>query len=122
MATNEEQEEIPMNEDDPEVRKDVSTLSTHTNKRHGLGAERFSRFSSLSSLQHAIANLIVLVKESKRRKVKTHELRERKPVTTKNEVQLLLSFLSGPLFKMYCQYLKLNHLNIFLSHFKSKRK
>ena len=68
--------------------KDVSTLSTHTNKRHGLGAERFSRFSSLSSLQRAIANLIVLVKEFKRRKVKTHELRERKPVTTKNEVQL----------------------------------
>ena len=88
VATNGEQEEIPMNEDDPEVRKDVSTLSKHTSKRHGLGAERFSRFSSLSSLQRTIANLIVLVKEFKRRKVKTHDLRERKPVTTKNEVQL----------------------------------
>ena len=70
-ATNGEQEEIPISEDDPEVRKEVSTFITQTNKRHGLGANRFSRFSSLSSLQRAIANLIVLVKEFKRRKFKT---------------------------------------------------
>ena len=62
-----EQEEIPINEDDPKVRKEVSTYSTQTNTRHGLGADRFSRFSSLSSLQRAIAKLIVLVKEFKRR-------------------------------------------------------
>ena len=83
-----EQEEIPINEDDPEVRKEVSIYSTQTNKRHGLGADRFSRFSSLSSLQRTIANLIVLVKELKRRRFETQETRERKPVTTKTELRL----------------------------------
>ena len=85
-AKKEEQEKIPIYEDDPEVRKEVLTLNTQTNKRRGLGAERFSRFSSLSSLRRAIANLIVLVKEFKQSKIK--ERREQKPLTTKNESRL----------------------------------
>ena len=85
-AKKEEQEKIPIYEDDPEVRKEVLTLNTQTNKRRGLGAERFSRFSSLSSLRRAIANLIVLVKEFKQSKIK--ERREQKPLTTENESRL----------------------------------
>ena len=65
-----EEEEIPLNEDDPEVRKDAVSLKTQTSKRRSLGADRFSRFSSLHSLQCAIANLIIVVKEFKRRRNK----------------------------------------------------
>ena len=64
----EKQEKIQLNESDPEVRKDVITFSTQSSKRCGHGAERFLHFSSLHSLQRAIANLIVLVREFKRRK------------------------------------------------------
>ena len=63
-----ESEEIPLDESDPEVRKEATNRATHVQKRHGLGSERFSRFSSLRSLQRAIANLIVVVREFKRRK------------------------------------------------------
>ena len=61
-----EEEEIPLNEDDPEVCKDAVSLKTQTSERHSLGADRFLRFSSFHSLQRAIANLIVVVKEFKR--------------------------------------------------------
>ena len=63
-----EQEGIPLDAHDPEVRRKISTCATLTEKRHGLGTERFTRFSSLSSLQRAIANLIVVARESSRRK------------------------------------------------------
>ena len=63
-----EQEEIALNEGDPEVRKEASTYVISTIQRQGLGAERFSRFSTLSSLQYAIANLILVVKTFKQRK------------------------------------------------------
>ena len=82
-----EQEEILLNEDDPEVRKEVLIFTSQINKCHGLGAERFSRFSSLSSLPRAIASLIVLIKEFKRRKTKRLEGKEQEPKTTKNKVQ-----------------------------------
>ena len=63
-----EEEEIPLNEDDPEVRKDIVSVKTQTSEHRSLGADRFSRFSSLHSLQCAIANLIVVIKEFKRRR------------------------------------------------------
>jgi len=68
-------EKTPLDASDPEVPKEVVTLVTQSSKRCGLGAERFSRFSSLHSLQRAIANLIVLVKEFKRRKNGVQESR-----------------------------------------------
>ena len=43
-------------------------VATHVQKRQGVGSGRFSRFSSLRSLQRAIAKLIVVVREFKRRK------------------------------------------------------
>ena len=49
------------------------SLKTQTSKHHGLRADRFSQFSSLHSLQRAIANLIVVIKEFKRRKNKSQE-------------------------------------------------
>ena len=62
-ATEDEEDEIPLDENDPEVRKNTMSLKTQTSKHRGLGADRFSRFSSLHSLQRAIANLIVGIKE-----------------------------------------------------------
>ena len=53
---------------DPEVRKEVLACAMLTKEHHGLGTKRFTRFSSLASLQRAIANLIVLVKEFRHRK------------------------------------------------------
>ena len=65
--------EIPLNENDPEVRKNTVSLKTQTSQHHGLGADRFSRSSNLHSLQRAIANMIVVIKEFKRRKDKSQE-------------------------------------------------
>jgi len=79
---------IPLNASDPEVRKEVVTFATQSSKRCGLGAERFSSFSSLHSLQRAIANLIVLVKEFKRRKNGVQEGKGRGPGSTKNATRL----------------------------------
>ena len=58
-----------------EQRRSASTQGcckpeTQTTKRRSLRADRFSRFSSLHSLQHAIANLIIVVKEFKQKRNK----------------------------------------------------
>ena len=51
-----------------------------TTDHNGLGTSSFSRFSSFTSLQRAIANLIVVIKKFKLHKNKLHEVkRERKP-------------------------------------------
>lgn len=57
----------PVSEKDPELRKDITTCKTKfvNGKPRGLGTNRFSRFSSLASLQRAIASLIVKIKEFK---------------------------------------------------------
>ena len=72
-AADDDEDEIPLNENEPEVRKDTISLKTQTSKHHGLGTNRFSRFSSPHSLQRAIANLIVVIKEFKRRKNKNEK-------------------------------------------------
>lgn len=84
----ERQEKIPLNESDPEVCKEVVAFTTQSSKRCGLGAERFSRFSSLCSLQRAIANLIVAVKEFKRRKNGAQESKDQGPGSTKKATRL----------------------------------
>ena len=84
----ERQEKIPLNESDPEVRKEVAAFTTQSSKRCGLGAERFSCFSSLYSLQRAIANLIVAVKEFKRRKNGAQESKDQRPGSTKKATRL----------------------------------
>ena len=63
-----EQEEILLDAHDPEVRKEISTPATLTKECQSLGTDRFTRFSSLASLQRAIANLIVVAREVRRRK------------------------------------------------------
>ena len=83
-AAEDEEDEIPLNENDPEVRKNTVSLKTQTSKHHGLGTDRFSRFSTLHSLQRAIANLIVVIKEFKRRKNKSQEDIESKISSRKN--------------------------------------
>ena len=59
------------------------SLKTQTS-RHGIGTDRFSRFSSLHSLQRAIANLILVMKEFKRRKNKSQEKIDSKLSSNKN--------------------------------------
>ena len=78
------EDEIPLNENEPEVRKDPKSLKTQASERHGLGTDRFSRFSSLCSLQRAIAHLIVVVKEFKWRKSKGQKKIESRPPSSKN--------------------------------------
>ena len=79
-----QQEEIQLDDNDPEVRKEITACATHVQKRTGLRAERFSRFSSLTSLQRAIASLIVAVKEFKRRKGKPKGKKEQREKQTRN--------------------------------------
>ena len=59
-------------------------MKTQTSEHHGLGSDRFSRFSSLHSLQRAIANLIVVIKEFKRRKNKNEKKILSKSPNSKN--------------------------------------
>ena len=63
-------EPFALSASDPEVRKDLLSVKVcaDRNTTSGLGSGRFSRFSTLESLQRAIANLIVVVKEFKRRR------------------------------------------------------
>ena len=63
-----EQEGFPLDAHDPEVRREFSTCATLTEKRHGLGTERFTRFSSPSCLERAIAYLIVVARKFRCRK------------------------------------------------------
>ena len=56
-------DEISLSAQDPEVRSQVVTYIAEVSKIPGLGSERFSRFSSFTSLRRALANLIVKVKE-----------------------------------------------------------
>ena len=59
------EEEIALSEDDPEVRRQLTVLSTGVKTNSGLGSNRFDRFSKWSSVLRAVANLIVKVKEFK---------------------------------------------------------
>lgn len=56
------EEEIPLDEDDPEVRRQVIVHSTDVNMARELGSERFDCFSKWFSLLRAVANLIAKVK------------------------------------------------------------
>jgi hypothetical protein len=82
----------PLCESDSEVRKEVDTLATKVNTANdavGLGAKRFERFSSLSSLQRAIAALIVIVRKFKQR--------SNQPTRTESEEDLLQHHSTGAL-------------------------
>lgn len=63
-------EMFTLSTNDPEVRKGVlsTKVTADKGKGKGLGAPRFKRFSSLKSLQQAVARLIVVVREFKRRR------------------------------------------------------
>ena len=77
-----EEDEIPINENNTEVRKNIVNLKTQASKCHGLRAERFPRFSSLHS--RAIAKLIEVIKEFKHRKNKRQEKIESKISSSEN--------------------------------------
>ena len=54
---------IPLDEDDPELRREVNTFTSEMQATNGLTSQRFICFSTWSSLQRAIVNLIVKAKE-----------------------------------------------------------
>ncbi|XP_020604505.1 uncharacterized protein LOC110043393 [Orbicella faveolata] len=89
---------------DPEVRKGVFSAKVKTTKerRSDLGAERFEKFSSLKSLQRAIANLIVVVREFKRRR--DDEATSAKPRSKPDKVQ---GKLRPPTLEEYDQALRI---------------
>lgn len=72
-STLQRDEMFTLSTNDPEVRKGVLSTKVTTDKAKGkgLGAPRFKRFSSLKSLQQAVARLIVVVREFKRRREPT---------------------------------------------------
>ena len=59
------QPESDIDENDSEVRKQINTYGTNSQKNPGLGSERFNRFSEWSALLRAIANLITRAKRCK---------------------------------------------------------
>ena len=59
--------EVPLNESDPEVKREVITCATATHSPQSLGCERFKRFSSWSFLRRAIASLIAFIRKFKER-------------------------------------------------------
>ena len=63
-----EKQGIPLDAHDPEVGREISTCAMLTEKHHGLGTKTFTPFSRLSSLQHAIVNLILVVRKFRCRK------------------------------------------------------
>lgn len=54
-----------IDENDPEVRKQISVYSTSSDRAHDLGSDRFKRFSNWPALRRAIASLIKRAKECK---------------------------------------------------------
>ncbi|KAK3738002.1 hypothetical protein QZH41_009629 [Actinostola sp. cb2023] len=58
---------VDISESDPEVRKHLDNYATKVTKTQGLGSDRFKRFSKWSTIRRALANLIVYVKEFKKR-------------------------------------------------------
>ena len=87
-SSQQDQDEIVLDEQDPEVRKEITACSVAVVKKsRGFGAERFSRFSTLASLQRAIAKLVVVVKEFKRRKENLNTRRELRSTTKANRLR-----------------------------------
>ncbi|XP_048586639.1 uncharacterized protein LOC125568412 [Nematostella vectensis] len=66
VTTKEDNETLAPN--DPEVRKEVKATKTAKTHKTGLGADRFKRFSSFESLQHALAIVIAFVRRFKSRR------------------------------------------------------
>ena len=69
-------QEIRLDESDPEVKQEVVACVTKSHSSQELGCTRFNRLSSWSSIKRAIARLILVIKEfkSNRRKQPTPDL------------------------------------------------
>ena len=83
----EETHNYPLPEADPEIRSSATTLAL--NKGY-LGAERFIRFSTWSSLRRALANLILKVKRIKQRKSNLKEPMDRLTAEEFKEAESLM--------------------------------
>lgn len=68
--------EMTLDENNPEIRKEVAVHATDVHMAQGLGCERFNRFSKWSSLKRALASLIVKAKDFKQKQCQA-QIRER---------------------------------------------
>ena len=73
-------QEIPLDENDPEVKREVVACVTRSQTSQELDTTRFHRFSNWSSVKRAIAGLVRVIKSFKERK------QSKKPVTTRNHL------------------------------------
>ena len=73
-------QEIPLDENDPEVKREVVACVTRSQTLQELDTTRFHRFSNWSSVKRAIAGLVRVIKSFKERK------QSKKPVTTRNHL------------------------------------
>ena len=69
-------QEIPLDESDPEVKREVVACITRSQTLQELGTSRFNRFSSWSSVKRAVASLIRVIKSFKER----NQEHSRKPI------------------------------------------
>lgn len=60
-------QKIPLDENDPEVKREVVVCATKSQVPQNLGCSRFKRLSSWSSVKRAVANLIRLIKGFQKR-------------------------------------------------------
>ena len=60
-------QEIRLDESDPEVKREVVACVTKSHSSQELGCKRFNRLSRWSSIKRAIARLILVIKEFKKR-------------------------------------------------------
>lgn len=72
---------IPLNEDDPEIRRHVNTFTSEMQVTNGLTSGRFIRFSTWPSLHRGLANLIVKAKEFKAKRASKYASEEDSQVT-----------------------------------------
>ena len=78
-------QKISLDENDPEVKREVVVCTTKSQVPHNLGCSRFKRLSSWLSVQRAVANLIRIIKGFQERK---HSKTPTRPLTSLSAAEL----------------------------------
>ena len=78
-------QKISLDENDPEVKREVVVCTTKSQVPHNLGSSRFKRLSSWLSVQRAVANLIRIIKGFQERK---HSKTPTRPLTSLTAAEL----------------------------------
>ena len=78
-------QKISLDENDPEVKREVVVCTTKSQVPHNLGCSRLKRLSSWLSMQRAVANLIRIIKGFQERK---HSKTPTRPLTSLSAAEL----------------------------------